>query len=434
MRRFRTSLPRPLLSAAVLYGFALVGCSDSVAPRPDGPPDPLTVSVPFCDAIAPRWVAFQDGDGEWTRAQPDERDGLATYRFDFVHDRGAIAVVLPLLVEDHASVLQVLYGAPEELAQVQQTNPFLCDDDSLRTWRGGVAGLNAGDEVLLSGGFFSQQAVPPASEFTLPGIPGTGPQDLLASRTTTTTDGARALTGIILRRGIDLPDGGRLPDLDFASAEAFAPASAQLTLVGGTVGVVGNLTLLTSHGAMVLDTRADDPTATTRSYLAIPESRLLLGDLQHLQLFTDGNDHAGRTADVYFRAPVDRTVTFGAPLDPPTITAAASTPSPRLRAHFSSQDDYGVVTSIVYQQTFNPTVINVVMTGKYAERSGGYDLVVPDLSAVPGFDPGWTLRTGTQIGWSAERVGGTVPFGPSTAYGDGMHAVSAFRSGSVAAP
>lgn len=433
MRHFGSSLPRPLLGAALLLGVALVGCSDPVAPRPDGPPDPLTVSVPFCDAIAPLWVAFKDGDGDWTRAQPDERDGVATYRFDFVHDRGAIAVVLPLLIEGHASVLQVLYGAPEELAQVQQTNRFLCSDDALRTWRGGVAGLNADDQVLLSGGFFSQQAVAPASEYTLPGIPAAGPQDLLASRTTT-TNGVRALTGIILRRGIDLPDGGRLPDLDFASAEVFAPASAQLTLVGGTVGVVGNLTLLTSNGAMVLDTPLDDATTTTRSYLAIPENRLITGDVQHLQLFTDGDDHAGRTADVYFRATVNRTVTFGAPLDPPTVTTVATTPSPRLRAQFSTQEDYNVVTSIVYQQTLNPTVISVAMTSKYADRSGGYDLVIPDLSSVPGFDPEWTLRPGTQIGWSAERVGGTVPYGPSTAYVDGMHAVSAFRSGSIAAP
>jgi hypothetical protein len=38
----------------------------------------------------------------------------------------------------------------------------------------------------------------------------------------------------------------------------------------------------------------------------------------------------------------------------------------------------------------------------------GYDLVVPDLSRVAGFDARWALRAGEPVSWTATRTGGTV--------------------------
>jgi len=76
-------------------------------------------------------------------------------------------------------------------------------------------------------------------------------------------------------------------------------------------------------------------TETTRRYVALPETRLLPGDLQVLFAAGQPTDVAdGRTATVYFRAPIDRTLTLGAPLVLPTFTTVAAEPALRVQAHF----------------------------------------------------------------------------------------------------
>jgi len=59
------------------------------------------------------------------------------------------------------------------------------------------------------------------------------------------------------------------------------------------------------------------------------------------------------------------------------------------------------------------------MTPAYAALSGGYDLDVPDLSAVTGFDASWGLRPGVSVTWNAIRFGGTLPIGRNAVPVDG---------------
>ena len=68
------------------------------------------------------------------------------------------------------------------------------------------------------------------------------------------------------------------------------------------------------------------------------------------------------------------------------------------------------------------------MTSTYADLTAtGYDLILPDLSGVQGFNPQWALRPGTAISWIVSRVGGTLGLGSNAAPTDG----ASVRNGEV---
>ena len=91
----------------------------------------------------------------------------------------------------------------------------------------------------------------------------------------------------------------------------------------------------------------------------------------------------------------------------------------RLRARFSAQSDYDRITGITYQQG-SGTLITVQVTAAYAGLStAGYDLLVPDLSHVAGFDATWALRAGTDVFWIGTRRGGTLGLGQNGVPADG---------------
>jgi hypothetical protein len=70
------------------------------------------------------------------------------------------------------------------------------------------------------------------------------------------------------------------------------------------------------------------------------------------------------------------------------------------------------------------------MTAAYAASNAtGYDLVVPDLAGVDGFDAQWALMPGEPLLWTAVRIGGTLGVGLNAVPVDGSTSVTATRSG-----
>jgi hypothetical protein len=393
---------------------------------------PVSIAVRYCTGLEPFWVAFQDGNGTWTQALPSVGGGMTTFSSAFSTNRGAIATLVR--VSAGFTALGVQYGTPTELTAVGDTNPDDCGGSGVtKTLQGTVAGLGTNEFALINTGFGSRARVrlDVGNSFELHALP-TGPQDLLATRTTQTTEGD-ALTRMIVRRNLDLPDGATLPVLDFASAEAFAPAVANVTFGGlGTEGASGSSSLLTSHGTLGVTLVTSPVTTVTRQYVALPEAQLLPGDLQ--VLFATANPPTGgdgRTATLYFRAPTDRTLTLGAPLIHPTFTTIATEPALRLRAQFAAQDDYDRSAGVSFQGA--TTTVSVSMTSAYAALTeDGYDLVVPDLSHAAGFDPGWALRPGGSLLWVAGRLGGTLGLGRNAVPSDGATQRSTAGFGTIA--
>src|SRR5205809_2503627 len=315
---------------------AVSACSDGTLPSaPPPPPPPITVAVAYCAGLEPTWVAFQDGDAAWTQAPPTPSGSNKTFRHEFAADRGAIATLSG--AGSAITVLSVLYGTPAELVTAGDTNPRDCGPAPAKTLLGTVAQLDTNETAFVSASFNSRVRVSVDRTFELKGL-ASGPRDLLAAR----TDGSDVITRRILRRGIDLPDSTTLPVLDFASAEAFAPAVANVSLDGlGAESAASGTRLLTDRDELTVSLMIGPTTAVTRPYVALPERQLLAGDLQLVSASVSAaTTGSARSATLYFRTPTDRTLTLGAPLIPPTFSTVATAPALRLRAHFVPQGEY----------------------------------------------------------------------------------------------
>ena len=404
----------------------LAACADnSMSPPP--PPPATTITVAYCDPYVPLWVAFQDGDGVWTRVQPVSAPGRTEFTYAFASNRGAIATVSPggpLLTS-----LQVFYGTPDELTAVSLSSPRFCGSP-FKTLRGSVAGLDTNELAFLDAGFVSQGLYPGTDSFVLNDVLP-GPRDILATRLTR-TGGFTVLSKLILRRALDLPDGATLPVFDFESPEAFAPAAGHVTLGGAPDGGFVTTSLLTSNFQNGFFIPGQSVAGPVQPFLAIPESRLLPGDLQIVRASTHNINSDGlRSGSLYFRMPGELNLALGPEVLAPTFTTVATTPSLRIRARFDQQVEYDRAASITYQQD-STRLVTVLFTAAYARLTGsGADLVVPEFSGVNGFDLRWALSPVPSLRWSANRIGGTVGLGFDPAVADGAVQRSAFTQGTL---
>jgi len=390
----------------------LAACSDG-ALAPTKPAPTSAADVVYCKELAPNWVAFQDGDGAWTQAQPTIAGRYATFHHAFAAQRGGIATAREVL--PGFTSLSIQYGAPNELSMVGDTRPDHCAA-AFTTALGSVAGLAVNEAAFVSAGYNEREGVLAGEDNTFTLFPlRPGPQDILATRTLRTRNGTGAtndgatVTGFILRRSAELPDSATLPVLDFNSQEAFQPAVRGLTLAGlGVPPATVQMGFRTANSENLVAFVASQ-SASNVSYFAIPDGKLESGDLQSISATSAPVLNAVRGVTVYFHSPTDRTLTFGAPPITPEISVASTAPMVRMRARFVAQADYDRLTSIHYQQAPNVSV-TVAMTGTYA-AGRDYDLTMPDLTGVPGFDPRWVLRSGTTLIWTSFLTGGTLGLG-----------------------
>jgi hypothetical protein len=401
------------------------GSEDPIGPLPV--PE-TAVAVTYCAAAAPTWVAFRDGDGPWTQQLADGTGSRTTFRKAFTSNRAAMASLTPLL-DGQLTVVRVLYGTPAEMSTEGDTAVVDCVVDPGKTLRGVVAGLDTTQLAAISVGPFARAAVRArlGLDFSVNGV-ASGPQDLLATRT---TNGSLA-TRFIVRRDLDLPSGALIPTLDFDSAEAFDAVTANVAIenLGGDAAV-NSTSLFTNRGSFPLSVTVRN--APTQPYIALPSSKLVPGDVQELHIST--NDiTTTRTADVYFQAPVDRAVRVGDRIENPTMSTIARDGTLRLRARFVPQADYDRLTSVVYEQPATGTFVVISMTSAYAALGGGYDLDIPDLSAAAGFDASWALMPAMRVDWNAFRVGGTLPIGRNAVPSNGATRRTTGTRGEIASP
>jgi hypothetical protein len=413
VRSLRSIIARATIAELILALSILAGCSSDKINAPQPIIGPSTaVEVPFCAGLEPSWVAFQDGNGAWTQALPVIAGQKVTFVHSFTADRGAIATVR--LFRNGLRTLDVQYGLPAELAIVGDTTPAHCALPVSQTLLGTVAGIDTNEVAQINAGFGTRDLVALGegnTDFALPSLIA-GPQDILATRISRLS-GTNVLTRVILRHTPPLPDSTKLPVIDFNSTEAFPPVVGNVTVNGvGPEGATSRTRVHTALSENQISFLTSSETAPSRTFSAIPESRLQPNALQVLS--ATANPTAAniiRSAEVYFRAPVDQTLSLGAPATMPALSTIAATPSLRLRAKFDIQPDYDRLTGITYQQGQSP-VVTVSMTAAYAALSNsGYDLIVPDLSTAPGFDARWALRAGEPVSWSAARTGGTLGLG-----------------------
>ncbi len=385
------------------------------------------VTLSYCAADAPIWVAFQDGNGAWTRVNAT---GTNSYTFSVSSGRAGVATVDTV---GTGFDLNVTYATTAELNGFGATTGL--GECGGKTVNGTVANVGMTQFANVSLGYSTKFVLPiTSSAFTLTNV-ASGPQDLFAARLTAATQRADKL---ILRRGLDIANGGSLAVLDFNAAEAFAPAMANVTVSGLGADTASIATLFNgSRGSAFgfIGTFSEYVAASGAvGYDAVPLAQLNTGELQQLYAVasTANSSTSNRFTGVFFRAPGDRTLAMGPELTAPTVTRIAGGTYSRTRIQLALQSDYNrYLTGDFSQSTANRST-SIVVTGGYASGAA-WDLSIPDLSAATGWTNTWGLLNGTAIDWSVSALGGAIyQLDPSVA--DGSTFKSASRSSAAPLP
>jgi hypothetical protein len=285
--------PIHLAASSAALALALAACADTptdpAGGRPLAAPARAAFDADATDAVwsftdstsAPVWLAFQEGDGAWTRVAPRTGGDSVTYAFS-VRGRGGVAVVTRSDDGGEAGYeLAVYYGTAAELASLGrcQTGPGAAARGKRLT--GTVAGGGMMSQSTVSMGGATGMVMPMQSTFELRNV-ASGPQDLVAALSTFSLDGPTpsiALSKLIIRRGLDLADGAAIPTLDFAAGEAFEPAAAGLK-VEGAAG--GRLATSVSYSTAGGGTAMLSAGLGAERYYGVPSARQRPGDLHML--------------------------------------------------------------------------------------------------------------------------------------------------------
>jgi hypothetical protein len=364
-----------------------------------------SVTLSYCAEDAPIWVAVQDGNGAWTRVTPNS--GTNTYQFNIPSGRGGVAAV------DTSGTgfdLSVFYATTAEFNGFNGTQALgTCGGKRVNGSVSNVANTQAANVSL---GFASAFVIPITStSFSLQNV-ASGPQDLFAARLNASTFRADK---IILRRGLNIANNGSIPVLDFNASEAFAPASANVTVANLGADTANAISIYSgTRGSSFgfLQTVSDIVAASgARPFDAIPGTQLNSTELQ--QLFVTANvansSLIDRFAGVYFRTPSDRTVTLGPVLSVPTVSRIAGGSYSRVRVQLPLQTEYNRFFDASFNQTSANRSATISATTGY-NGTGAWDLSIPDLSSVSGWLNTWGLINGTAISWNVGAAGGVQFF------------------------
>ena len=385
-----------------LVAALLTACSDASVTGTTA--QSSVVRYAFCTPVVPIWFAYQSESGAWTRVTA-ARD---TFSFNVV-GRGAIAYVMQGAA-GATYALNVFYGSAADLAADGST--ACATTRGAKRVGGTVTGLAQGNAAFVSlGGDFEFLAGAPAT-FVADSLPD-GPIDLVASRVGVDfAAGTFTLPDrLILRHDVNYPTNTLVPTIDFNTAEAFAPATARLTINNVGADATGVSVALFKNLALYAPFTVGFGSASV-PYAGLPTDRLPAGELHAMSVTASpaGSENPTRGVFTLFRGVADRAVTLGPPLAAPSVSSLGSTPYLRSRAQLQGQSSYGQFAQVAFTQV-NRSATVLASAAYFGATPTTWDLAVPDLSAA-GFDPTWALRTSARTDWEV------------TAFGDGFRQVS----------
>ncbi len=385
------------------------------------------VTWQFCGTLGiPIWVAFQDGTGAWTHVTGTND----SYSFNITQSVGGVAYVRP---SGTGFDLEVFYGSKADL---QGRANEVCNGaaGAGKTVTAAVAGTSVGDIVLASLGPSSGTLA--GSTETFSNVPN-GNVDLVAGRTTLTINGTTAsfsLAKMIIRRNLNPAAGSALSTIDFGAAEAFAPVTKNLTIsnLGTDVSAVLGLYFTTNNTFATYFTDFSGGGAT-RTYPGVPAANQATGDLHVLAIVglpSLTGSTPQREALFAFHSAVDQTFALGPAATAPTVSALTATGYARLRAAVTVQSAYNKVFTFTGLQTTTPRNVTITQTAGYTNASS-FNLDVPDLSGVSGFDTNWGLKSGTATTWTYTATGFTGAGIDVPAFADGASYMFASVPGTI---
>lgn len=413
------------------------GVTDSVTLTVTVAAAPVTgtaVTLDYCPADAPIWLAVRDGGGFWTRVAPS--NGSNRYQFNVTAPLGVVGVASVDTVGTGYH-LRVTYARDFEMAGISAALGLGQCENGAVSGTVANAGTPTTATVALAHGWrflnvFSNDA------FTLSGV-AAPPQDLIATRIDPRTFDANK---VILRRGLTAGPGSVLPVLDFEASDAFVPGRGSVTLsgLGGDSAVVTTAFRGTggrANGQIGLPF-SYPPNVGTVPFFAIPLSQLSANELQELTVTaTEANaPTSSRSTTVFFRAPGAVTVSMGAALTPPLVTRLPAGPYARARVQFAVENPYGRYATAAFTQSAASRAVSILATPGVPVTIGSFgpwDFSIPDLTDAAGWDSRWGPVNGVPLAWSVTAAGGQN-FRLGTSVQDGAVLRTATRSGVLPAP
>jgi len=381
----------------VALALALAGCADSTAPVNQRMIDVL---LDFCSDQTPVWFAFQNQNQQWQRVTPNAE---GTFAFTAA-DRLTIAYVTQVGSDYTTQILNV--GNTE----LEKVSGVACLEESgTKQLNGTVAGLGTSQVAQVSMFVSSTYVTPQQSSFALTQL-ASRPLDLVATRATVAGSN-QDFDRIIIRRNLNLVSNATIPTLDFNSIEAAAPA----TVVGAVSGLTSNETafmalnffsqLATTHFLQYASPLFNGSV----SMETVPSQLLNTGDYHDVFVIATTSAGDVRGVENFFGAPANQSLALSTVLAPPTVGPVATTPNVRLRAVVARQPQYNSAVTVLYDQQhnqFSSSEVAVTTTQGYADV-GTWDMSIPDLSGVSGWQTAWGLASGGgTVSWTVTAYGG----------------------------
>jgi hypothetical protein len=373
------------------------------------------------------WAAYRNEGEPWTAFPSTSAGALRDVTFTAT-GRLAIATVTnlggPFSAFDLRFDIRYLTSEQAEAAYTCVGLPR----PSGKRLNGSVAGVSPENGVLISTGrgLATASALSPTFQIR---AAESGPIDIVAVEHPPVPEVvvSTRVAKVIIRRGEDHAEGATMPVLDFSAAEAFAPQSNTLTIGGLSPGApwAVHTNILTQRGAVVTLKYDGGQTSTFLTTYSVPASRLGDGDVNYGFAVT-----SDRTMSFFYRNPADRTLAFGPAPSTPSVTQAIPLEQ-IVRVDVPSQPEYGASISVALFIPQQATLHNTVSITATREYFGGtpatWSLVVPDLTGVSGFSPGWSPSPGPR-GLELTVSSAPYPFAfTSGRDGDVFRTATAFR-------
>ncbi len=353
----------------------------------------VTLDYTGCGAfISPVWLAFQDGNGPWTRVTPTG----SVYHFTISSGKGGYAFAT---VSGANSTVGVILTTQAELAG---TPVVFCPPRVLKTVNVTVSGLGASDAAFMAlGGATAFATTSTLNPVALNGVQS-GLQDLVAYRTAILGPPAAGDRAIILR-GLNVAANGSAGTLDFVNGPLITPVAATITVAGLQAGDAMSGSMGYYTGAAASCTAASlysipSSTAAARTLFGIPAASQQPNDFHSVSL-TEVNGATTRSILQSFHSFVNQTITMGVNLPTPTVTSPAQAGYKRLQGVGTIPSDYPTSASLTFTQQ------GTAKTGLISATLGwiggtAATLTFPDFSAVSAWDNSWVPAPGSTVDWT----------------------------------
>ncbi|HEV8185699.1 MAG TPA: hypothetical protein VGP40_07055, partial [Chthoniobacterales bacterium] len=382
----------------------------------------VTLNYAACPAAEkPVWLAYQDGNGPWTRVTSTND----IYSFTFTTGRAGLAYVLLPGAGVTSEVHVQYYTSAEFSGNINFCGPVPPPPPTGKTINGTVAGVTSSQAARISlngGSAFTAPAIPGFPAFQIMGVQN-GTFDLIGYRGAfsfgnTTTDRA------IIRRDQNIPDGGSVGTMDFEGAESFAVQSATISIAGLAAGDTTSAILNYQTGASCTGTAASlsftsGNAGSSFTAYGIPAAQQRPSDFHNI-FVTASSSTSSRIVSETFHTFGARTVTLGGELNP-SITSLGG-PYKRLQAAYTLPPGYNLATTFNYDD--NSRFVYISATFAYLGGSS-VTLGLPDFTAVSGWDNSWPPPPSSTVDTVVTAIGST-----GTPCTEGARTVIATRTGS----